>query len=355
MSLPTKIKEWLNTRGITDAVIKANYLDWNGSQIIIPIYHSDYYFGKFLFNKYRRDPFGPENVPKYTYDKGATAQLYNAHKIRPETKTIIVCEGEMDAMRLEADSYLAVTSTGGAGTFKDEWLPLLAGKDLYICYDNDEAGIKGATKLLTKLPAKLILIPRSEGVKDITDYLQEGRLFYNLLTRAESYPILSEPIPEFKFIKDVEAQIKKYNYFLEHLLVRERNTKNAGQAFWHYDYIRQLLLNAIDNLRREIRKMRYFKKPVETEDNDGHITNEDVARAKEVLIETLYAGQLHKQGGRAVGICPFHNESGPSFTIYLDTNKFWCYGCSAGIDTIDFVMRKDDCDFITAVKKLVNK
>lgn len=351
MTLPTQIKKWLNDRGITDTVIAANKIDWNGTQIVIPVFNPD---GKFLFNKYRRDPFGPEDIPKYTYEKGATAQLYGAHKIKDNTG-VIITEGEIDSLRLESEGYIAATSTGGAGTFKDEWLPLLAGKAVIVCFDNDEAGIKGATKLLTKLPAKLVLIPRSEGVKDVTDFLQNGASFAVLLTSAESYPILSEPVPEFKFIKDVEAQIKKYNYFLEHLLMQERNAKNAGQAFWHYDYIRQLLLNAIDNLRREIRKMRYFKKPVEIENNDGRITNEDVARAKEMPIETLYTGQLRKQGGRAIGQCPFHNEKTGSFTIYLQQNRMYCFGCSAQGDAIDFIMRRDDCDFITAVKKLVNK
>lgn len=351
MTLPLNIIEWLRARGITDEVIATNGLEWNGTHIVIPIKDPD---GNFLFNKYRRDPFGQTDQPKYKYEAGSTAHLFNAHKLN-QRHSIIIVEGEMDALRLESAGYIAVTSTGGAGTFKDEWLPLLTGKDLYVCYDNDEAGIKGATKLLTKLPAKLVLVPRAENVKDITDYLKIGGSFPILLERAQSFPILSEPVPEFKFIKDVEAQIKKYNYFLKHLLVQERNAKNAGQAFWHYDYIRQLLLNAIDNLRREIRKMRYFKKPVEIENNDGRITNEDVARAKEVPIETLYAGQLRKQGGRAVGRCEFHNEKTGSFTIYLQQNRAYCFGCSFKGDSIDYVMKKDDCDFITAVKKLVNK
>jgi DNA primase len=291
-------------------------------------------------------------VPKYTYEKGSTAQLYNAHKIKQHS--IIIVEGELDALRLESSGYLAVTSTGGSGTFKDEWLPLLKDKDIYVCYDNDDAGMKGATKLLTKLKAKLVIIPRQQGVKDATDFLVHGGSFPILLERAQSFPVLSEPIPEFKYIKDIEAVIKKYKYALEHLLVQERNAKNKQQAFIHFDYIRQLLLTAINNLYREIRKMKYFKKPVKT-DGEGKITNEDVLRAKEVPIETLFTGQLRKMGGRATGNCPFHNESESSFTIYLQSNTFWCYGCSAGVDSIDYVMRRDGCGFIEAVKKMINK
>ncbi len=351
MVIPLNIIEWLHARGITDAVLAVNGIDWNGTHLVIPIKDPD---GNFLFNKYRRDPFGPTDQPKYKYEAGSTAHLFNAHKLN-ECHSVIICEGEMDALRLESAGYLAVTSTGGAGTFKDEWVELLTGKDLYICYDNDEAGLKGAAKILTKLPAKMVLVPRAEGVKDITDYLKIGGSFPILLEQAQSFPVLSDPVPEFKFIKDVEKQKRKYKYALEHLMVQERNAKDSGKFFWHFDVIRELLLTALNNLERDIRKLRYFKKSALTEDNDDRITNEDVIRAKEVPIETLYSGQLRKQGGRAVGICPFHNESGPSFTIYLNTNKFWCYGCSAGMDVIDFIQKRDNCDFITAVKKLLNK
>lgn len=345
MNLPTHIQEWFFSRTVTKQVLDDFNIGWDGKRIVFPICSSD---GKFLFNKYRRNPFGPEDVPKYSYDAGSTATLYGAHKLN-EKHSIIICEGEGDLLTLYSRRYVAVTSTGGAGTFKDEWIELLTGKDLYVCYDNDEAGIKGATKLLSKLPAKLVLVPRAEGVKDITDYLKIGGSFPILLERAESYPILSEPIPEFKFIKDVEAQIKKYNYFLEHLLVQERTAKNVGQAFWHYDYIRQLLLNAIDSLRREIRRMRYFKKPVE--ESDGKITPQDIEKAKAVPLDTFlkvnHAGFAH---------CPFgHTDKTPSLRVYKDTNRWYCYSCSSGHDMPDLYMKLNDCDFITAVKKLVNK
>ena len=352
MLLPDNIKQWLNERGISDGAIITNNLSWNGSQIVIPIYNPD---GIFLFNKYRRNPFGPDDVPKYKYDPGTTTQLFNAHKI-VDAPFIIIVEGELDVLRLESVGLWAVSSTGGAGSFKDEWLPIFTGKNIFICYDNDDAGMKGATKLLTKLPARLVIIPRQEGIKDITDYLQkpEHRLS-SLLLAAESYPILSEPVPEFKYIKDVKAQTKKYKYFLEQLLVKERNAKNAGEPFAHFDYIRQLLLNTIENLNREIRKMRYFKHPASDGSGKNGITEEDIRQAKEVPIETLYSGSLRKQGNRAVGLCPFHDETSASFVIYLQQNHFFCFGCSAKTDAIDFVMRRDGCKFHEAVKTLLNK
>jgi len=352
MTLPLNILEWLHARGISDAVIAANGIDWNGTHIVIPIKNKD---GAVLFNKYRRDPFGPTDQPKYKYEPGTTAQLFNAHKIAGRG-SVIICEGEMDALRLESAGYLAVTTTGGAGTFRDEWLELLRGKDLYVCYDNDDAGIKGAVKLLTKIEAKMVLIPRAEEVKDVTDYLKIGGSFPILLERAESFPFLSEPVPEFKFIKDVEEYKKKVQYNIERIMVQEQQARQGNKPFRHLDAVREMLLVALNNLDREIRKLRYFRKEAEVPGNeDGRITNEDVLRAKESPIDVLYGDRLRKIGNKAYGKCPFHNEKTGSFVIYLDQNKFYCFGCSAGTDAIDYVMRRDDCDFITAVKKLINK
>ena len=121
MALPFNITEWFHARGITDAILAANNINWNGTHIVIPVYDVN---NNFLFNKYRRDPFGPTDQPKYKYEFGTTAQLFNAHKLNQKS-SVILCEGEMDALCLESAGYLAVTSTGGAGTFKEEWLKLL--------------------------------------------------------------------------------------------------------------------------------------------------------------------------------------------------------------------------------------
>lgn len=346
MNLPTHIKEWFASRTVSEQTLADFNIGWNGKRIIFPIYSPT---GEYLFSKYRRDPASEEG-PKYTYEAGATAALYGAHRLN-EKHFIIICEGEGDLLTLYSHGYTAVTSTGGAGTFKDEWIELLTGKDLYVCYDNDEAGLKGAVKLLTKLPAKMVLVPRAEGVKDITNYIQTGGSFPILLEQAQSFPVLSDPIPEFKFIKDVEEQKKKYKYALEHLMVQERNAKNSGKFFWHFDAIRELFLTALDNLEREIRKMRYFKKPVNVEDNDGRITNEDVLRAKEVPIENFlkinHAGFAH---------CPLgHTDKTPSLKVYRQQNKWFCFSCSSGTDVIDLIQKMESCDFITAVKKLINK
>ena len=44
------------------------------------------------------------------------------------------------------------------------------------------------------------------------------------------------------------------------------------------------------------------------------------------------------------GVCPFHQESEGSFTVYADSEKFWCFGCGAGGDVLDFVGRMEGSD-----------
>ena len=76
------------------------------------------------------------------------------------------------------------------------------------------------------------------------------------------------------------------------------------------------------------------------------ITDAMIAHAKEFPIEGLYDGRLRK----GVGLCPFHDEGTPSFSIKY--NKYRCFGCDAHGDAIDFYMKTNNCNFVTAVKAM---
>ena len=80
-------------------------------------------------------------------------------------------------------------------------------------------------------------------------------------------------------------------------------------------------------------------------------SDEDIERAREYRIQDLFEGDLRHQYGKSVGLCPFHSESTPSFTIFED-NHYWCFGCSTHGDSIDFVMKTRNLSFIEAVKEL---
>ena len=76
-------------------------------------------------------------------------------------------------------------------------------------------------------------------------------------------------------------------------------------------------------------------------------------RAVELAAVVAGAGVVLKNGGggRQVGLCPFHDERGGSFTVYPG-NTFYCFGCGAGGDAAEFVMRFYSVEFPEALRRL---
>lgn len=71
-------------------------------------------------------------------------------------------------------------------------------------------------------------------------------------------------------------------------------------------------------------------------------------------IEDVISGyvSLKRAGSNMKGLCPFHSERTPSFTVYLSSQDFYCFGCGAGGDVIAFVMKAENLDYISAIKFL---
>lgn len=65
--------------------------------------------------------------------------------------------------------------------------------------------------------------------------------------------------------------------------------------------------------------------------------------------------ELKRRGKNLVGLCPFHNEKTPSFTVYPDSQSFYCFGCGAGGEIISFTRRIENLDFYEAVKSLADR
>lgn len=64
---------------------------------------------------------------------------------------------------------------------------------------------------------------------------------------------------------------------------------------------------------------------------------------------------LKKAGNRYIGLCPFHNEKTPSFSVTPESNLFYCFGCHKGGDMIKFVMEIEKIDFKDALEFLARK
>ena len=64
---------------------------------------------------------------------------------------------------------------------------------------------------------------------------------------------------------------------------------------------------------------------------------------------------LRRRGKNLVGLCPFHNEKTPSFTVYPENGSFYCFGCGVGGDVITFVRRMENLNYMEAVKQLADR
>lgn len=202
-ALPEETRRYLREkRGWSDDIINQHKIGllkyWGTDWITIPIKTPE---GKYVYFKLRED-YTKGGKRKITYPAGSDeAQLYDYDTLQTSGDKIILVEGEPDALLLRSLGLSAITSSHGAGTFKDDWLQHLPkDKAYYICFDTDDAGRKGAEKVLNKLynygieKLHVISLPirqdSPEQKVDITDYLVEmGGTIENLFsTYAEPYP-----------------------------------------------------------------------------------------------------------------------------------------------------------------------
>ena len=90
-----------------------------------------------------------------------------------------------------------------------------------------------------------------------------------------------------------------------------------------------------------------------------------MAIPREVIEEILYRTDieelvgsyvtLKRAGSNLSGLCPFHSEKTPSFSVSPAKKFFYCFGCGAGGDAITFVMKAENLDYIQAVEFLAKR
>jgi len=64
---------------------------------------------------------------------------------------------------------------------------------------------------------------------------------------------------------------------------------------------------------------------------------------------------LKRAGSNLSGLCPFHSEKTPSFTVFPATRSFYCFGCGAGGDVVSFVMRAEGLEYVDAIRFLAER
>jgi DNA primase len=88
------------------------------------------------------------------------------------------------------------------------------------------------------------------------------------------------------------------------------------------------------------------------------ILDEDVVRVREsadIVGVISQHTQLRKVGTRWTGLCPFHNEKSPSFSVNATDGLYYCFGCRVSGDVITFVREIEHLDFVGAIEWLAAK
>lgn len=171
----TALKRLMDQRGLDMKTIVAFELGWDGDRYTIPVRDEE----DVLLNV-RRYKMGVESSNKMLNIVGhGSAQIYRAD-ILAQADEIVITEGEMDCILLNQYGIDAITHTAGAATFRTAWAAKFVDKTVYIAYDNDDAGRKGAKKVEQILAAFAKQIYIIDAVSfgpakgaDVTDYLHK--------------------------------------------------------------------------------------------------------------------------------------------------------------------------------------
>ena len=296
-ALPSRIREYLEKRGIPDNIIDSNILGWNGWRITIPIYNRT---GEVTFFRLAKDPQDTRPTPKMLSSANSSVELYGWEEVLKQQRQIIVCEGEFDRLVLQAHGFAAITSTGGAATFRPEWAQKLREmENVYICFDNDQAGRNGAQVVALMIPhARVVKLPDEVGQGgDVTDFfVRLGR------TRDEFVKLLQAAKPAPNSPQEIRAASPPG--------LQSTNS---------------LLKERIQRIKTEV--------PIE-------------------MVIQKYV-QLKPSGfATLVARCPFHNDRTPSLAVYLQTGTYHCFGCRAHGDVISFMRAVANLSFAQALDVL---
>ena len=85
-------------------------------------------------------------------------------------------------------------------------------------------------------------------------------------------------------------------------------------------------------------------------------TNVDIPalKARHPLGDTVEASGVRLRGRGRVrqGVCPFHDETEGSFTVYADSERWYCFGCGLGGDVLDFIRQAENLSLPEAIQRL---
>ncbi len=82
---------------------------------------------------------------------------------------------------------------------------------------------------------------------------------------------------------------------------------------------------------------------------------QDIIAANDIVALVGQYVPLKRSGSSYVGLCPFHKEKTPSFHVTADRQLYYCFGCGAGGNIVDFVKNMEHLDFVEAIRFLAER
>lgn len=215
-------------RGLSVAVIRQYKIGYDGERYTIPVRNASGICVN--VRRYKPQATGANKMMAYTETvDGVPLKGWGVNRLFPRdilysSDTVVLCEGEWDTLVQLSKGIPAITQTAGAGSWAKTWTPWFEGKTVYVCYDVDEAGRKGARKIagiLYGVAARVYIITLplagTKDAKDVSDYYInagfDAEEFKLLMENAEPYvPAATETTPSVAAKRVPLAEARKDMY-----------------------------------------------------------------------------------------------------------------------------------------------
>ncbi len=176
-------RAWFTGRGLTDQVIDSELLGYLNNAFTIPVWNSAW---QLLTMRYRRDDTITQTGSKYWGIKTRNrAFLYNSKALtrdymRINNGLVVLCEGELDCLRLWCEGINSVSFTNGVGAFRPEFVPSFSlASRILVAFDIDNAGQKEAHRIADMLGDRASIMTWDASLgKDITDLANNQGIDY---------------------------------------------------------------------------------------------------------------------------------------------------------------------------------
>jgi len=218
-ALPDEAVQFLREhRGLTKEVIDSYKIGWceEKERFTIPIPWQGKYINVRLYH--------PDRNPKILpISSDRSIQLFPEDQL--EGDEIWLCEGELDALCAISHGLAAVSVTAGAGSWKEQFTPRFKGKKVYIVYDCDEAGRKGAKKIAEILSrvaqVKVVDLGLKEG-EDLTNWFVDyGKSKEDLEQLANRTPIFEKLSKPEQALRENTLKLASQSLSVKELLKKE--------------------------------------------------------------------------------------------------------------------------------------